>query len=119
MGRAPRLVGARTNLGGLLTTLGRLPPAVDAQPWAFDSKVDPHAFHVLDYAAASAGIARTQRENRDGWWTHARHSRAFILNAAARIQDRSLAILFGAVKAFDLPLVELAARFERVVLGKL
>ena len=85
-------------------------------PWQFDPAVDPGAFAALDYAAASAGIARTQRENRDGWYAHARRNRSFILDAAARVARPHLAVVLGAGKAYDLPLAELAARFERVVL---
>jgi len=71
---------------------------------------------LLGFAEASAGIARTQRENREGWWAHARHSKAFILDAAARVARPRLAVVLGAGKAYDLPLQELAQRFERLIL---
>lgn len=87
-----------------------------AEPWTFDPAVDAHAFQLLGFAETSAGIARTQRENREGWWEHARRHKAFILDAAARAERRNLAVLLGAGKAFDLPLEELARRFERVLL---
>ena len=86
------------------------------QPWEFDPKVDPRAFELLGFAETSAGIARTQRENREAWWSHARHHKGFILEAAARVQHPRLAVVLGAGKAYDLPLEELAQRFERVVL---
>jgi len=89
---------------------------VDAEPWIFDPKIDAHAFELLGFAQSSAGIARTQRENREGWWAHARHHKAFILDAAARVEHPRLAVVLGAGKAYDLPLEELAKRFERVVL---
>jgi hypothetical protein len=87
-----------------------------AEPWTFDPAVDAHAFRLLGFAETSAGIARTQRANREGWWEHARRHKAFILDAAARAERRDLAVLLGAGKAYDLPLEELARRFERVVL---
>ena len=87
-----------------------------AEPWSFDPAVDAHAFQLLGFAETSAGIARTQRENRQGWWEHARRHKAFILDAAARVEQPRLAVVLGAGKAYDLPLEELARRFERLVL---
>ena len=87
-----------------------------AEPWTFDPALDAHAFQLLGFAETSAGIARTQRENRQGWWEHARRHKAFILDAAARVEQPRLAVVLGAGKAYDLPLEELARRFERVVL---
>jgi hypothetical protein len=86
------------------------------QPWEFDPKVDPRAFELLGFAETSAGIARTQRENREAWWSHARRHKHFILDAAARVPHARLAVVLGAGKAYDLPLEELAQRFARVVL---
>jgi hypothetical protein len=97
----------------LLTTLNSL---VEGEAWLFEPKVDAHAFELLGFAESSAGIARTQRENREGWWAHARRHKAFILDAAARVEHPRLAVVLGAGKAYDLPLEELAKRFERVVL---
>ena len=87
-----------------------------SQPWRFDPAVDPHAFQLLGFAETSAGISRTQRENRDGWYEHARRHKTFILDAAAAVEQPRLAVVLGAGKAYDLPLDELARRFERVVL---
>jgi hypothetical protein len=86
------------------------------EPWTFDPAVDVHAFQLLGFAETSAGIARTQRENRQGWWEHARRHKAFILDAAARVEQPRLAVVLGAGKAYDLPLEELARRFQRVML---
>jgi hypothetical protein len=90
--------------------------ATAGEPWTFDPAVDAHAFQLLGFAETSAGIARTQRENRQGWWEHARRHKAFILDAAARVEQPRLVVVLGAGKAYDLPLEELARRFERVVL---
>ena len=107
---------ALLNLGDLISAIAELPPAVDGAPWIFDGAVDPHAFDALGYAAASRGIAETQRANRQGWWAHAEHHRSFILNAALRAPRTDVAAVFGAGKAFDLPLADLARRFGRVIL---
>jgi hypothetical protein len=107
---------SRGNLGELLTRLNALAPAQQGEPWVFDPSVDPRAFELLGFAETSAGIARTQRENREGWWAHARRSKAFILDAAARVEQPRLAVVLGAGKAYDLPLEELAQRFDRLVL---
>jgi hypothetical protein len=104
---------ARGNLGELLTKTNFL---VEGEAWQFEAQVDPHAFELLGFAEASAGIARTQRENREGWWAHARRNKAFILDAAARIERPRLAVVLGAGKTYDLPIQELAQRFERVLL---
>ena len=87
-----------------------------SEPWRFDPTVDPQVFKLLGFAETSAGISRTQRENRDGWYEHARRHKAFLLDAAARVERPRLAVVLGAGKAYDLPLEELARRFERVVL---
>jgi len=89
---------------------------VKAQPWTFDPQIDPHAFSTLGFAASSAGIAKRQRQYRQGWWAHAERNKAFILDAALRVSQPRLAVVLGAGKAYDLPLAELARRFERVVL---
>jgi hypothetical protein len=86
-----------------------------ADPWVFDPRIDAGAFKALGYAASSAGITERQREYRDGWWAHAKRSKSFILDAALRVQQTRLAVVLGAGKAYDLPLAELAQRFERVV----
>jgi hypothetical protein len=87
-----------------------------SEPWPFDPAVDPGAFELLGFAETSAGISRTQRENRDGWYEHARRHKTFILDAAALVEQPRLAVVLGAGKAYDLPLEELAKRFPRVVL---
>ena len=86
-----------------------------AEPWVFDPRIDAAAFKALGYAASSAGITERQHEYRDGWWAHAKRSKGFILDAALRVERPRLAVVLGAGKAYDLPLTELAQRFERVV----
>src|SRR6185295_10475621 len=57
-----------------------------------------------------------QRDNREGWWSHAQKNRAFIEEAARQTPGKSRAVVLGAGAAFDLPLVELAKTFEKLVL---
>jgi hypothetical protein len=104
------------NVGDVLSALTDVPPAEAGATWTFDPAIDAAAFAKLEFTAASEGIARTQRANREGWWKHAQKSRAFIADAAARVERPHLAVVLGAGQAYDLPLVELAERFERVVL---
>lgn len=86
------------------------------EPWTFEPQVDPQAFAALGFAESSEGIARRQREYREGWWAHAERSKAFIMNAAMRARNHRLAVVLGAGKAYDLPLAELAKGFERMIL---
>src|SRR6185369_2277308 len=100
------------NLGDALAAFAAVPPAGGGPAWSFDPTVDAGAFAKLGFAAASEGIARTQRANREGWWKHAQKSRAFITEAAGKVERPRLAVVLGAGQGFDLPLVELAGRFE-------
>ena len=102
------------NVGDLLIVLGqRLGPL---PAWSCDTAVDTEAFAKLGFRETSLGISGAQRENREGWWSHGQKNRAFIEQTAAAGSGRKLAIALGAGRAFDLPLVELARSFERLVL---
>jgi hypothetical protein len=105
----------QVNLGDTLTALSLVPqPGEDS--WIFDARIDADAFAKLLFREASVGIGKTQRENREGWWSHAQKNRAFIEDVVRQTQGRGLAVILGAGQAFDLPLVELAKAFEKVVL---
>lgn len=106
----------RATLGDILTAIGGLPHPEEEKSWTFEPAIDPHAFNVLGFDVGSEGIEQTQRENREGWWKHARHNRAFILDAAMQAPHKDLAVVLGAGKAFDLPVEALATRFKRVIL---
>ena len=103
------------NLGDMLTAVALVPQA-DEVPWTFDTRVDAEALAKLQFRDTSVGIGKTQRENREGWWTHAQKNRGFIEEVARQTQGRALAVILGAGHAFDLPLVELAKTFEKLVL---
>ncbi len=103
------------NVGDLLTVLAGRPQA-PAAAWPFEPAVDADAFAKLGFRETSVGISGAQRENREGWWAHGQKNRAFIEQAIASCSGRKQVVVFGAGRAFDLPLPALAAAFERVVL---
>lgn len=103
------------NLGDMLTALALVPQA-GAPPWTFDTQLDPDAFAKLQFHETSEGLGKSQRDSREGWWTHAQKNRAFIEETVRHAQGRGLAVVLGAGHAFDLPIVELARTFEKVVL---
>jgi hypothetical protein len=105
----------QVNVGDTLTALSQVPRA-DEVPWIFDTHIDGDAFAKLQFRETSVGIGKGQRENREGWWSHAQKNRAFIEDVVHQTQGRELAVVLGAGHAFDLPLVELAKAFEKVVL---
>jgi hypothetical protein len=105
----------RANLGDTLTALSVVSRA-DESPWIFDTRIDTDALAKLQFRETSVGIGKGQRENREGWWSHAQKNRAFIEDAVRQTQGRELAVILGAGHAFDLPLVELAKGFEKLVL---
>jgi hypothetical protein len=105
------------NLGDALTALARIATAREGTPrWSFDAAVDAGSFAKLEFAETSAGIVRVQRENREGWWAHGQRNRSFIEEAAGETGGHALAVVLGAAQAFDLPLAELARRFDRLLL---
>lgn len=105
----------RVNLGDTLTALC-LVPQPNEVTWLFDTRIDADALAKLQFRDTSVGLGRTQRENREGWWSHAQKSRAFIEDVIRQTRGRALAVVLGAGHAFDLPLVELAKTFEKLVL---
>jgi hypothetical protein len=105
----------QANLGDVLTALSLVSQAGEV-PWTFDTRFDADAFAKLQFRATSEGIGKAQRKNRDGWWSHAQKNRAFIEHVIGATQGRERAVILGAGHVFDLPLVELAAAFEKVVL---
>lgn len=104
-------------LGDALTALAALGTNESERwPWRWNLTPDAEAFTKLQFSAASAGIAKTQQGNREGWSAHAKRNRAFIAEAASGCAGRELAVVLGAGQPFDLPLLELAQAFSRLVL---
>jgi hypothetical protein len=115
MHRAGETLGdaPRCNVGDVLTALGDLPPGT---AWSHDYDVDPTAFEKFGFRTTSTRTASVEAQHRAGWAEHGQQSRAFINGAAPISARRELAIVLGVGHAFDLPLVELARSFERVLL---
>jgi hypothetical protein len=105
----------QVNLGDMLTAFSVVPQSGEAR-WIFDARIDADAFAKLQFRETSVGIGKTQRENREVWRSHAQKNRAFIESVVQKTQGRGLAVILGAGHAFDLPLVELAKSFEKLVL---
>jgi hypothetical protein len=102
-------------IGDALTALA--PPDGPADPvWPSAPQVEEEVLRKLERRETSAGIAQNQRDNREGWWAHAERNRRFIREAVPSCGRRGTAVALGVGHAFDLPLVELAAAFDRLVL---
>jgi hypothetical protein len=110
LGEAPRC-----NLGDVLTSLAQVAQPGET-PFTYDTTIDPAAFAKLEFRETSVGIGKAQRDNREGWWSHAQKNRAYITEAAGRTGGKKLAVVLGAGHSFDLPLVDLARQFEKLVL---
>jgi hypothetical protein len=105
------------NVGDVLTALAAAGVRAAGPPaWSFDPAVDAAAFAKLEFRETSQGIVTAQRQNREGWWAHGKKNRGFIEAAARQSAGKALAMVLGAGQAFDLPLLELARTFERLVL---
>jgi hypothetical protein len=102
-------------MGDALTALAQVEQPGEA-PFAYDTVIDAGTFAKLGFRETSVGIGKAQREHREGWWAHAQRNRSYINEAAGRTEGRKLAVVLGAGHAFDLPLVELAGQFEKLVL---
>lgn len=63
-----------------------------------------------------AGIRRRHRQFRDAWAPHCERSMALVRQAIARCPERRRAVVIGTSWLHDVPLAELAAAFEEVVL---
>ena len=113
--KAPEVPGCV--LGDALTALSALGTnASERWPWQWNPALEAEAFTKLEFSQTSAGIAKAQRGNREGWWAHAKRNRAFIEEAVSGCAQRELAVVLGAGQAFDLPLPELARDFARLLL---
>jgi hypothetical protein len=103
------------NMGDALTALAQVEHPGEA-PFTYDPVVDPATFARLGFRETSVGIGKAQGAHKEGWWAHAQRNRSFISEAAGRTAGRALAVVLGAGHAFDLPLVDLAGQFEKLVL---
>jgi hypothetical protein len=83
--------------------------------WPLEHAVPSDVFETLGYAKASAGISALRAKHRAGWQQHAERSKAFLLRGAPSEPGGTAAIV-GAGKLYDIPLKQLAERFERLLL---
>ncbi len=101
----------RVTLGDCLGALNELV----AHDWARRHDLSSGTFAALGYAETSAGISAVRSRNLDGWLQHASANREFLLRGAMAAR-RGTAAVIGAGKLYDVPLAELAERFERLIL---
>ena len=74
------------------------------------------AARKLGYLRESIGIRSRYRRCKTAWQPHLEHSRAALLASLDDCEDFRTALVFGSGLLLDIPLDELAHRFERVLL---
>lgn len=105
---------ALLNFADVLQALDELRSA-EVAAWPTHEAVADDTFSQLGYASTSVAITRIRNANASAWHEHATHNRRFLLHATAgAIGTR--AVVIGAGKLYDIPLLELAERFEQVLL---
>jgi hypothetical protein len=105
---------ARLSFGDVLQALDEL--RSDAvTPWPTHTAVSEATFSELGYARTSAGITRVRDANKAAWREHATHNKQFLLRGAERAAGPR-AVVIGAGKLYDIPLRQLAERFEQLLL---
>jgi hypothetical protein len=105
---------AQLNFGDAILAVSEV-MAHDSPRWPFDPALGPPVAAKLGFDAVIAGIDRLEQENRAGWKQHADANAKFILDAALRAPRHDLVVICGGARAYDVPLGELAERFERIV----
>lgn len=105
---------ALLNLGDVLQALDELRSAAVAA-WPTQEAVTDGTFAELGYASTSAAITRIRDANTSAWQEHALNNKRFLLGAAERASS-TRAVVVGAGKLYDIPLLELAQRFEQLLL---
>ncbi|HEY8946503.1 MAG TPA: hypothetical protein VIM73_19765 [Polyangiaceae bacterium] len=105
---------ARLSFGDILDALDELRGAT-AAAWPTHTTVLDSTLSELGYASTSAGITRIRDANKDTWREHANNNRQFVLRAAERAAG-ARALVVGAGKLYDIPLRQLAERFEQLLL---
>jgi hypothetical protein len=83
-------------------------------PWRTDC---PPAAQALGLLHEHRAITRRHERMKDAWASHLLASREAILAGAARCLQRRSVLVIGAGDCLDVPVAELAAEFERVVLA--
>ncbi|HEX2877699.1 MAG TPA: hypothetical protein VHP33_40900 [Polyangiaceae bacterium] len=83
--------------------------------WPTHETVMDSSFHDLGYAATSAGITRVREAHKAAWREHGLNNKQLLLQGAERARG-SRAVVIGAGKLYDVPLHDLAERFEQLLL---
>ena len=76
----------------------------------------PRHVRQMGYVHELKALRARRNRCRDAWRPHLEHTRALVLEAAARCERHRRALLVGSGLLFDVPLAELARQFDRVVL---
>lgn len=105
---------ARLSFGDILDALDELRAAAVAA-WPTHAAVTDSTLSELGYTSVSAGITRLREANKTTWREHAANNKQFVLRAAERAVG-SRAVVVGAGKLYDIPLRQLAERFEQLLL---
>ncbi len=71
----------------------------------------------MGFLTSTIQVRSRYKRCKQAWQPHLDRTRAAILEAAGRAPSRRMALLFGAGLLHDIPLRELAAEFEEVVLA--
>src|SRR5262245_54703536 len=84
----------------------------------FERLVTTCPLHLRDMGCLREmlGIRRRRERYRDAWEPHCQRSRGLILRAAARSRLHRKAVILGSGWLHDVPLTDLAQRFQEVVL---
>lgn len=105
---------ATLSFGDALSALDELRGA-DAPGWTSHPFIAAETMQELRYASTSAGITRLHHEHQGAWREHAAENRALILRGARQARGPRGAVI-GAGKLYDIPLRELAERFDELYL---
>jgi hypothetical protein len=83
--------------------------------WPTHEEIADATFSEMGYASTSAAITRVRDANTAAWREHAAHNRR-VLMQGAELAGGSRAVVVGAGKLYDIPLRQLAERFEQLLL---
>lgn len=83
--------------------------------WPTHEEITELAFTEMGYASTSAAITRVRDANAAAWREHAANNRR-VLMQGAQLAGGSRAVVVGAGKLYDIPLRQLAERFEQLLL---
>jgi hypothetical protein len=96
--------------------LGELLASQGKGRWRFDPGLTKRVAGELGLDRTGKGLDQTERENRPGWDRHASENVRFVLTALEQVPHPGTAVVLGATRSHDLPLADIVARFERVII---